>query len=92
MLGAAREIWERQGYRVHIGGLAAVLQLPEGVSDVDVVQSAMGSGLALVPLTPWYSDGTDAKSGLLLGIATVSQAQIPVACEQLHQLILRHRR
>jgi GntR family transcriptional regulator/MocR family aminotransferase len=83
---------ERKGYRVHIGGLAAVLQLPEGVSDVDVIQSAIGSGLALVPLTPWYSDGTDAKSGLLLGIATVSQAQIPVACEQLHQLILRHRR
>ena len=83
---------EHKGYRVQIGGLAAVLQLPEGVSDIDVVQSAVGSGLALVPLTPWYGDGTNAKSGLVLGIATVSQPQIPLACKQLHQLILKHRR
>lgn len=49
--GAATAL-ERKGYRVHIGGLAVVLPLPDRVLDIDVFQGAVGSGLALVPLTP----------------------------------------
>ncbi len=84
---ALKTAWERKGYRVHIGGLAAVLHLPQGVSDVDVAEAAVARGLALTPLSPWFSPGTAAVSGLLLGVATVTERQIPAACRQLHQLI-----
>jgi GntR family transcriptional regulator / MocR family aminotransferase len=84
---ALKAAWERKGYRVHIGGLAAVLHLPQGVSDVDVAEAAVARGLALTPLSPWFSPGTAAVSGLLLGVATVTERQIPAACRQLHQLI-----
>jgi GntR family transcriptional regulator/MocR family aminotransferase len=78
---------ERKGYRVHIGGLAAVVRLPDGVSDVDLVRHAQAQGLAPSPLSPWFSPGTHAESGLLLGVATVDDAQISSACERLHRLI-----
>ena len=84
---ALKAEWERKGYRVHIGGLAAVLHLPQGVSDVDVAEAAVARGLALTPLSPWFSPGTAAVSGLLLGVATVTERQVPAACRQLHQLI-----
>jgi GntR family transcriptional regulator/MocR family aminotransferase len=78
---------ERKGYRVHIGGLAAVVQLPDGVSDASVARNALAKGLAPTPLSPWFSPGTAAESGLLLGVATVTEEQVPVACEQLHRVI-----
>ena len=78
---------ERKGYRVHIGGLAAVVHLPDGTSDVIAAQNALRQGLAPSPLSPWFNPGTEHQAGLLLGIATVKEAQIPAACEQLHQLI-----
>jgi GntR family transcriptional regulator/MocR family aminotransferase len=84
---ALQAVWERKGYRVHIGGLAAVVHLPDGVSDVSVAQSALARGLAPTPLSPWFSPGTDTESGLLLGVATVTEEQVSAACQQLHQLI-----
>jgi GntR family transcriptional regulator / MocR family aminotransferase len=84
---ALRAALERKGYRVHIGGLAAVVHLPDGVSDVDIAQSALGLGLAPSPLSPWFSPGTGHKSGLLLGVATVHEGQVSAACQQLHQLV-----
>ena len=84
---ALRAELERKGYRVHIGGLAAVVHLPDGVSDVGIAQSALGHGLAPSPLSPWFSPGTDQESGLLLGVATVNEEQVSAACQQLHQLI-----
>jgi len=84
---ALKATWERLGYRVHIGGLAAVVRLPEGVSDVEVTRSALDLGMAPSPLSSWFAPGTPPESGLLLGIATVSEQQIPGACERLHLLI-----
>jgi GntR family transcriptional regulator/MocR family aminotransferase len=78
---------ERKGYRVHIGGLAAVVHLPDGVSDVSVAQNALAQGMAPSPLSSWFSPGTEHESGLLLGVATVNEEQISTACDQLHQLI-----
>jgi GntR family transcriptional regulator/MocR family aminotransferase len=72
---------------VHIGGLAAVVRLPEGVSDVEVTRSALDLGMAPSPLSSWFAPGTPPESGLLLGIAPVSEHQIPGACERLHLLI-----
>ena len=84
---ALQAAMERKGYRVHIGGLAAVVRLPVGVSDVDVARNALAQGMAPSPLSQWFSPGTQAEPGLLLGVATVSDAQISSACEQLHRLI-----
>lgn len=79
--------FERKGYRVHIGGLAAVVRLPKGVSDISVARSARSQGLAPSPLSSWYSPDTQAESGLLLGVATLDETHIPAASEHLHQLI-----
>lgn len=84
---ALRTELERKGYRAHIGGLAAIVRLPEGVVDVDVAQRALARGLAPVPLSSWYSPGTPHESGLVLGVASVKDDQISEACEQLHQVI-----
>ena len=84
---ALQVAWERKGYRVHLGGLAAVVHLPDGVSDIAVAKNALEHGMAPSPLSPWFSPGTKSVSGLLLGVATVNEAQISAACEQLHRLI-----
>ena len=84
---ALQAVWEGKGYRVHIGGLAAVVHLPEGVPDVSVARHALANGLAPSPLSSWFSPGTAAESGLLLGVATVTERQLPAACRQLHQMI-----
>jgi GntR family transcriptional regulator/MocR family aminotransferase len=85
---ALQAAMERKGYRVHLGGLAAIVQLPDEKSDVEVALRAAGRGLAPSALSPWFDPGTASKSGLLLGIATVTEKQIPAACERLHALIV----
>lgn len=84
---AVQAVLERKGYRVRLGGLAAIVELPEGLSDVAIVQKAIERGLTPTPLSPWYARGTAARPGLLLGIATVNETQVAAACTQLHQLI-----
>jgi GntR family transcriptional regulator/MocR family aminotransferase len=84
---ALQALLERKGYRVHLGGLAAVVRLPDGVSDVGVARSALARGLAPSPLSPWFSPGTPSESGLLLGVATANERQVAAAFEQLHRLI-----
>ncbi|MGF6711040.1 GntR family transcriptional regulator/MocR family aminotransferase [Luteibacter sp. W1I16] len=78
---------EANGYRAHIGGLGAVMYLPDHVPDIDVAREARVHGLAPVPLSPWFSPGTTHRSGLLLGVATVDEARLATACSQLHRLI-----
>lgn len=82
-----RAVLGQMGYRVHIGGLTAVMRLPTGVSDTMVCRKARELGLAPSPLSPWFVPGTNSESGLLLGVATASEEQIPAACEQLDGLI-----
>lgn len=84
---ALKATWEQRGYRVHIGGLAAVVRLPDSVCDVEVAERALRQGLAPSPLSPWYAPGTRAESGLVLGVATVDEKQIPAACDRLDALI-----
>jgi GntR family transcriptional regulator/MocR family aminotransferase len=82
-----RAILGQMGYRVHIGGLAVVMHLPSGVSDTMVCRQALELGIAPSPLSTWFVPGTNPESGLLLSVATVSEDQIPAACEQLDRLI-----
>lgn len=78
---------ERKGYRVQIGGLAALVRLPDAMPDVAVAREARLRGLAPEPLSPWFQSGGVRQSGLLLGIATVNEAELQSACERLHELI-----
>lgn len=78
---------ERKGYRVQIGGLAALVRLPDQLPDVAVAREARAWGLAPEPLSTWFQPGGVRQSGLLLGIATVDEAKLPSACERLHELI-----
>ena len=84
---ALQAAMERKGYRVRIGGLAALVQLPDQVPDVVVAREARAFGLAPEPLSNWFQSGGTRRSGLLLGIATVDEAALPSACERLHELI-----
>jgi GntR family transcriptional regulator/MocR family aminotransferase len=72
-----------------IGGLAAVLRLPDGVSDLAIAREAASFGLAPSPLSPWYAARDSARSGLLLGIATSPQKTIERSCERLFNIIDR---
>jgi len=80
---------ERKGYRVRIGGLAALVRLPDAMPDVEVALEARARGLAPEPLSPWFQAGGVRQSGLLLGIATADEDKLPSACERLHELIGR---
>jgi GntR family transcriptional regulator/MocR family aminotransferase len=84
---AARVALERRGYPVYLGGLAIVLRLPDGVSDVAIAHEARTCGLAPEPLSAWFDLGTRPWPGLLLGVASVNEAQLPAACQRLHRII-----
>lgn len=78
---------ERKGYRVQAGGLAVLVRLPDDVPDVALAREARAWGLAPEPLSTWFDPAGIRHCGLLLGIATVNEAQLPAACERLHALI-----
>lgn len=74
---------------VTIGGLAAILRLPDGASDLSVVRETASFGLAPTPLSLWYASKASARSGLLLGIATSPPKRIEAACDRLFNIIDR---
>jgi GntR family transcriptional regulator/MocR family aminotransferase len=88
---ALQSALERKGYHVQIGGLAALVCLPDGVPDVSVAKEARAHGLAPEPLSTWFAPSSVRKSGLLLGVATADEARLSPACERLHHLIDQHR-
>jgi GntR family transcriptional regulator/MocR family aminotransferase len=74
---------------VAIAGLAAIVQLPDGVSDIAIARETASFGLAPTPLSLWYASTASARSGLLLGIATSPQRRIAAHCEKLLGIIDR---
>jgi GntR family transcriptional regulator/MocR family aminotransferase len=74
---------------VTIAGLAAILQLPKGVSDIAIAKETAPLGLAPTPLSLWCASKASARSGLLLGIATSPQKRIEAHCKQLFRTIDR---
>jgi GntR family transcriptional regulator/MocR family aminotransferase len=80
---------EQRGYRVRIGGLAALVRLADAVPDAIVAREARAWGLAPEPLSNWFLPGGVQASGLLLGIATADEAKLLPACDRLHELIVR---
>jgi len=70
-------------------GLAMLLKLEAGVSDVAIAREAAPFGMSPVALSSWYSSEQQAQSGLLLGIATAHAKNLTQSCERLFEIIKR---
>jgi GntR family transcriptional regulator/MocR family aminotransferase len=70
-------------------GLAVLLKLPKGTSDVTVAREALTFGMSPSPLSVWYASPDGADSGLLLGVATTPTRNLAPICDQLLELIRR---
>lgn len=70
-------------------GLAVLLRLPDGTSDVDIAQALRPFGISPSPLSIWYASAETARSGLLLGVATSPTRELAKSCERLVKIIRR---
>lgn len=70
-------------------GLAVLLKLPKGTSDVAVAREALTFSMSPSPLSAWYASPDSADSGLLLGVATAPTRNLAPICDQLLELIRR---
>ena len=77
----------RYGLEGRPSGLAVVVNLADGVPDIDVARSALEYGMAPAPLSPWYPIANHARSGLLLGIPNLKIEKVDSYCERLRRLI-----
>ncbi len=68
-------------------GLHLILALPAGVDDEVVARHALQKGVLTRPLSAYYSERAQARSGLLLGYAGVSPAEIRPAFDTLAAVI-----
>lgn len=73
--------------RVASTGLAVLLKLPAGTSDMTVVREASAFGMAPSPLSTWYSSPAKAQSGLLLGVATSPAHGLESTCDRLFNIV-----
>ncbi|ANN76058.1 PLP-dependent aminotransferase family protein [Bordetella flabilis] len=71
-------------------GLAVLLKLPEGASDVEIVREAMTHGMAPSPLSAWFSCPSWTSPGLLLGVATAPASHVAKSCRRLFEIIDRY--
>ncbi|MDB6143069.1 MAG: transcriptional regulator, GntR family [Pseudomonas sp.] len=71
-------------------GLAVLLRLPDGASDVQIVREAKTMGMAPSPLSAWYATPSGALPGLLLGVATAPEPYVATSCRQLFEIIDRY--
>ena len=74
---------------VSVAGLAVLLRLPAGVSDLSIARDASFFGMAPSPLSVWFASPASAPSGLLLGLTTAPQRQLARSCERLNEIIGR---
>ncbi len=75
--------------RLAAPGLAVLLKLPKGASDVAIAREALTFGMSPSPLSAWYASPDSADSGLLLGVATAPTRNLVRICDQLLELIRR---
>ncbi|WP_240645028.1 PLP-dependent aminotransferase family protein [Stutzerimonas nitrititolerans] len=66
-----------------MAGLALLVHLPQGADDVAISQQALAVGLAPLPLSIWYADAAQARSGLLLCVTNVPDEGIEDCCSRL---------
>ena len=75
--------------QVAMAGLAVLLKLPRGTSDIAIVREASAFGMSPSPLSAWYSTPANAESGLLLGVATSPTKGLAPSCARLFDIIRR---
>jgi len=71
----------------HTCGLHLVMHLPASVDDAAISTTARAQGLTARPLSRYYARTRDARPGLLLGYACVTDADIAPAFDRLARLI-----
>jgi len=76
---------EGKGLEVYPSADAVVLRLADGVDDRRIAQEAYAYGLAPGSLSRWYRSESTQRSGLLLGVATTIERQLPNVCDRLHR-------
>ncbi|BDB24529.1 transcriptional regulator [Cupriavidus sp. TA19] len=76
-----------RGFHAYAAGLAVVARLPDGADDKRIAREAYAYGLAPAPLSGWYCSAATQRSGLLLGVATAIEHQLPAACDRLQHLV-----
>lgn len=70
-------------------GLAVLLKLPKGTSDLAIAREASMFGMSLTPLSAWYTSADEGAAGLLLGVATAPTTNLTRSCDRLLEMILR---
>nr|WP_299911142.1 PLP-dependent aminotransferase family protein [Sphingomonas bacterium] len=75
--------------RVAAPGLAVLLKLPRGTSDLAVAREVLAFGMSPSPLSAWYVSPDNAESGLLLGVATMPTRNLARSCDRLFDIIRR---
>lgn len=75
--------------RLSTPGLAVLLKLPAGMSDLAVAREASAFGMSPSPLSAWYMSPEGAQAGLLLGVATAPTRDIARSCDRLLGVIDR---
>jgi GntR family transcriptional regulator/MocR family aminotransferase len=70
-----------------VAGLAVLLHLPKGVSDIFLAREVSLFGMAPSPLSVWFASPEAAPSGLLLGLTTVRQQQLVRSCDRLKEIV-----
>ncbi|MDL2400185.1 PLP-dependent aminotransferase family protein [Rhizobium mayense] len=75
--------------RIAAPGLAVLLKLPNGTSDLAIAREAAAFGMSPSPLSAWYVSPAGAESGLLLGVATAPTKNLARSCDRLFEVIRR---
>ena len=75
--------------RVAAPGLAVLLKLPKGTSDLAVAREVSAFGMSPSPVSAWYMSPDSAESGLLLGVATAPTRNLARSCDRLFEVIRR---
>ncbi len=70
-----------------LAGLAILLRLPEGTSDIGIAKEALAFDMAPVALSTWYSRPQAQSAGLLLGVTNLSEKRLAASCTRLEELI-----
>jgi GntR family transcriptional regulator/MocR family aminotransferase len=75
--------------RVVSTGLAILLKLPEGASDLAIAREAPAFGLSPSPLSTWYVTPERTQPGLLLSVATAPARNMDRSCGKLFEMVER---
>ncbi|QCP52756.1 PLP-dependent aminotransferase family protein [Trinickia violacea] len=81
---------EQRTIETTTAGLAVLVRLPDGASDMSIARALSAFGLGPAPLSPWYASPASARSGLLLGVATSPERHLATSCDRLHEVITRY--